>query len=150
MRPSAPLDLQFARLPHADGLPVPSRQTEGAAGYDIVSAVDLTFGSMERKLVPTGFCIAIPAGYECQIRPRSGLAYKHGMTLPNTPATIDSDYRGEIQVPMVNLDREPFTVTRGMRIAQLVFAKVEVAEFREVRQLPPTDRGAGGFGSTGK
>ena len=144
------LDLQFKRLPHAEGLPVPSRQTAGAAGYDIVSAVELTFGAMERKLVPTGFAIAIPAGYECQIRPRSGLAFKHGMTLPNTPATIDSDYRGEIQVPMVNLDREPFTVTRGMRIAQLVFAKVEVAEFREVLELPATDRGAGGFGSTGK
>lgn len=145
-----PLDLQFKRLPHAEGLPVPSRQTAGAAGYDIVSAVDLTFGPMERKLVPTGFAIAIPAGYECQIRPRSGLAFKHGMTLPNTPATIDSDYRGEIQVPMVNLDREPFTVTRGMRIAQLVFAKVEEAAFREVQELPPTDRGTGGFGSTGK
>ena len=144
------IDLQFTRLPHAEGLPVPTRQTEGAAGYDIVSAVDLTFGPMERKLVPTGFCLAIPPGYECQIRPRSGLAYKNGMTLPNTPATIDSDYRGEIQVPMVNLDREAFTVTRGMRIAQLVFAKVEVAEFREVRELPPTDRGAGGFGSTGR
>lgn len=144
------LDLQFTRLQHAQGLPVPSRQTAGAAGYDIVSAVDLTFGPMERKLVPTGFCIAIPAGYECQIRPRSGLAFKHGMTLPNAPATIDSDYRGEIQVPMVNLDREPFTVTKGMRIAQLVFAKVEVAEFREVAELPPTDRGSGGFGSTGR
>ena len=144
------LDLLFTRLPHAEGLPVPSRQTVGAAGYDIVAAVELTFESMERKLVPTGFAIAIPAGYECQIRPRSGLAFKHGMTLPNTPATIDSDYRGEIQVPMVNLDREPFTVTRGMRIAQLVFAKVEVAEFREVLELPPTDRGAGGFGSTGR
>jgi dUTP pyrophosphatase len=143
------LDLQFIRLPHAEGLPVPSRQTDGAAGYDIVSAVDLTFGPMERKLVPTGFCLAIPAGYECQIRPRSGLAFKHGMTLPNTPATIDSDYRGEIKVPMVNLDGASFTVTRGMRIAQLVFAKVEVAEFREVKELPTTDRGAGGFGSTG-
>ena len=144
------LDLQFTRLPHADGLPVPGRQTAGAAGYDIVAAQEVTFAPMERKLVPTGFCIAIPAGYECQIRPRSGLAYKHGMTLPNTPATIDSDYRGEIQVPMVNLDRESFTVTRGMRIAQLVFARVEEAAFREVQELPGTDRGAGGFGSTGK
>jgi dUTP pyrophosphatase len=144
------LDLQFTRLPHAEGLPVPARQTAGAAGYDIVAAEEVTFAPLERKLVPTGFCIAIPAGYECQIRPRSGLAWKHGMTLPNTPATIDSDYRGEIQVPMVNLDREPFTVTRGMRIAQLIFAKFEVAEFREVPELPPTDRGAGGFGSTGK
>jgi len=144
------LDLQFTRLPHAEGLPVPARQTEGAAGYDIVAAQEVTFGPLERKLVPTGFCIAIPAGYECQIRPRSGLAWKHGMTLPNTPATIDSDYRGEIQVPMVNLDKESFTVTRGMRIAQLIFAKFEVAEFREVRELPTTDRGAGGFGSTGK
>jgi len=144
------LDLQFTRLPHAEGLPVPARQTEGAAGYDIVAAQDVTFAPMERKLVPTGFCIAIPAGYECQIRPRSGLAWKHGMTLPNTPATIDSDYRGEIQVPMVNLDREAFTVTRGMRIAQLIFARFEVAEFREVGELPPTGRGTGGFGSTGR
>ena len=144
------LDLQFTRLAHAEGLPVPSRQTAGAAGYDIVAAQEVTFAPMDRKLVPTGFCIAIPAGYECQIRPRSGLAYKHGMTLPNTPATIDSDYRGEIQVPMVNLDRESFTVTRGMRIAQLVFARVEEAAFREVQELPPTDRGAGGFGSTGR
>jgi dUTP diphosphatase len=144
------LDLQFIRLPHADGLPVPSRQTAGAAGYDIVAAEEVAFASMERKLVATGFKIAIPTGYECQIRPRSGLAFKHGMTLPNTPATIDSDYRGEIQVPMVNLDGGPFTVTRGMRIAQLVFAKVEIAEFREVQELPPTDRGAGGFGSTGR
>lgn len=144
------LDIQFTRLTHAEGLPVPSRQTAGAAGYDIVAAQDMTFGSMERKLVPTGFAIAIPAGYECQIRPRSGLAFKHGMTLPNTPATIDSDYRGEIQVPMVNLDGAAFTVTKGMRIAQLVFAKVEEASFREVEELPTTDRGAGGFGSTGR
>ncbi len=147
---STVLDLQFTRLPHAEGLPVPARQTEGAAGYDIVAAQEVTFAPMERKLVPTGFCIAIPAGYECQIRPRSGLAWKHGMTLPNTPATIDSDYRGEIQVPMINLGQEGFTVTRGMRIAQLVFAKFEVAEFREVPELPATDRGAGGFGSTGR
>ena len=144
------LDLQFTRLPRAEGLPVPARQTDGAAGYDIVAAEEVAFAPMERKLVPTGFCIAIPAGFECQIRPRSGLAWKHGMTLPNTPATIDSDYRGEIQVPMINLGQEPFTVTRGMRIAQLVFARFEVAEFREVGELPATGRGTGGFGSTGR
>ncbi|HSC58202.1 MAG TPA: dUTP diphosphatase [Gemmatimonadales bacterium] len=144
------LDLQFTRLLRAEGLPMPARQTDGAAGYDIVAAEEVAFAPMERKLVPTGFCIAIPAGFECQIRPRSGLAWKHGMTLPNTPATIDSDYRGEIQVPMINLGQEPFTVTRGMRIAQLVFARFEVAEFREVGELPATGRGAGGFGSTGR
>ena len=144
------LAIAFTRLPHAADLPVPARATVGAAGYDIVAAEELSFQPLERKLVPTGFCIAIPAGYECQIRPRSGLAFKHGMTLPNTPATIDSDYRGEIRVPMVNLDREAFTVTRGMRIAQLVFAQVEEAAFQEVPTLPATDRGAGGFGSTGK
>jgi dUTP pyrophosphatase len=105
---------------------------------------------MERRLFRTGFAIAVPAGYECQIRPRSGLALKHGITLPNTPATIDSDYRGELCVALVNLGAEPFEVTRGMRIGQLVFARVESVEFREVIALPPTGRGSGGFGSTGR
>jgi len=97
----------------------------------------------------TGFSIAVPDGYECQIRPRSGLALRHGITLPNTPATIDSDYRGELMVALVNLGTEPFVVTRGMRIAQMVIARVERAEFTEVAELPATQRGAGGFGSTG-
>ena len=104
---------------------------------------------MERRLVSTGIRIALPPGYECQIRPRSGLALKHGITLPNTPATIDSDYRGEVKVALINLGAEPFTVTRGMRIAQMIFARVEQATFEVVPELPSSDRGEGGFGSTG-
>jgi dUTP pyrophosphatase len=103
----------------------------------------------ERRLFRTGFAIAVPEGYECQIRPRSGLALRHGITLPNTPATIDSDYRGELMVALVNLGAAPFEVTRGMRIAQLVVARVERVAFEPVEELPPSDRGAGGFGSTG-
>jgi dUTP pyrophosphatase len=105
---------------------------------------------LERRLFRTGFAIAVPEGYECQIRPRSGLALRHGITLPNTPATIDSDYRGELMVALVNLGAEPFEVTRGMRIAQLVVARVERVAFEPVDELPPSDRGAGGFGSTGR
>jgi dUTP pyrophosphatase len=104
---------------------------------------------LERRLFRTGFAIAVPEGYECQIRPRSGLALRHGITLPNTPATIDSDYRGELMVALVNLGAEPFEVTRGMRIAQMVVARVERVEFQPVAELPPSGRGAGGFGSTG-
>jgi dUTP pyrophosphatase len=104
---------------------------------------------MERRLFATGFAIAIPAGYEVQLRPRSGLALRHGLTLPNTPATIDSDYRGELKVALLNLGTEPIQVARGMRIAQMLVAKVEPASFLEVESLPPTDRGEGGFGSTG-
>jgi dUTP pyrophosphatase len=105
---------------------------------------------LERRLFPTGFAIAVPEGYECQIRPRSGLALRHGITLPNTPATIDSDYRGELMVALVNLGAESFEVTRGMRIAQMVVARVERVEFQPVAELPPSGRGAGGFGSTGR
>jgi dUTP pyrophosphatase len=105
---------------------------------------------MERRLFRTGFAIAVPEGFECQVRPRSGLALKHGVTLPNTPATIDSDYRGELQVILVNLGGEPFEVTRGMRIAQLVIARVERVAFEEVAELPGSHRGEGGFGSTGR
>ena len=141
--------VQIVRLPHAEGLPVPSRQTEGSAGFDVSAAADITLEPGDRKLVPTGFAIALPAGWECQIRPRSGLAYKHGVTLPNTPATIDADYRGELMVALVNLGQESFTVTRGMRIAQLLFARVPHAEFLLTSALPPTERGQGGFGSTG-
>jgi dUTP pyrophosphatase len=104
---------------------------------------------LERRLFRTGLQVAIPEGYEIQLRPRSGLALRHGVTLPNTPATIDSDYRGELQVALVNLGTEPFSVTRGMRIAQLVVARVERAAFRPVEALPPSERGVGGFGSTG-
>jgi dUTP pyrophosphatase len=143
------LALPFTRLPHGDGLPVPALATSGAAGYDIASADEGPLAPLERRLYRTGFAIAIPAGFECQIRPRSGLALKHGITLPNSPATIDSDYRGELMVALVNLGNEAFTVTRGMRIAQLVFARVEQVTWEETRELPSTDRGAGGFGSTG-
>ena len=139
----------LARLPDGCGLPVPTRATAGSAGYDLASAEDGVLGPGERRLFHTGFSIAVPEGYECQLRPRSGLALKHGITLPNTPATIDSDYRGELMVALVNLGTEPFSVTRGMRIAQMVIARIERAEFAEVAELPGTARGSGGFGSTG-
>jgi dUTP pyrophosphatase len=148
--PGARVIVQIRRLPHHDGLPLPTRQTAGAAGYDVCSAEpEFTIGPRERRLVRTGLALAIPAGYEAQVRPRSGLAVKHGLTLPNSPATIDSDYRGELMIPMINLGAEPVVVTRGMRIAQLVFQRVEAVELQEVAELPPSDRGGGGFGSTG-
>ncbi|MDX2193057.1 MAG: dUTP diphosphatase [Gemmatimonadales bacterium] len=139
----------LTRLPHGEGLPVPAAQTAGAAGYDLASADELELAPGARALVRTGFAIAIPHGYECQLRPRSGLALRHGITLPNSPATIDADYRGELQVALVNLGDQPFRVTRGMRIAQMVFARVEPVVFRPVDALPETARGLGGFGSTG-
>lgn len=142
-------EVLITRLPHGEGLPLPGRATEGSAGFDIASAEDAVLQPMERRLFGTGFAVAIPEGWEIQIRPRSGLAYKHGITLPNTPATIDSDYRGELKIALVNLGAEPFTVERGMRIGQLVVARVPEASFREVTELPPSGRGAGGFGSTG-
>ena len=143
------ITIDIQRLPHGEGLPLPARATIGSAGFDLASAEDGTLGPGERRLFATGFAAAIPAGYEMQVRPRSGLALKFGITLPNTPATIDSDYRGELMVALVNLGTEPFAVTRGMRIAQVVVARVEPAEFRTVEKLPATERGAGGFGSTG-
>ena len=143
------IDIQFTRLQHGEGLPVPNRATEGAAGYDVVSADDGDLAPLERKLFRTGFRLAIPAGYECQVRPRSGLALKHGISLPNTPATIDSDYRGELMIAMINLGAEPFAISRGMRIAQLIIARVEAPAMVEVEELPASGRGAGGFGSTG-
>ncbi len=143
------VEVLITRLPHGEGLPLPKRATAGSAGYDIASAEAGTIGSLERRLFKTGYRIAVPEGYECQLRPRSGLALKHGITLPNTPATIDSDYRGEVMVALVNLGREPFEVTRGMRIAQMVIARVEQAGFAEVEDLPDSARGDGGFGSTG-
>jgi dUTP pyrophosphatase len=146
---SEALDVLLQRLPHADGLPAPAPATPGSAGYDVASADDVDLAPGARALVRTGFAIAVPEGFECQIRPRSGLALKHGVTLPNTPATIDSDYRGELKVALVNLGSEPFRVTRGMRIAQLVFARFERVAFRAAEVLPPSDRGSGGFGSTG-
>jgi len=137
------------RLPHGAELPVPARQTSGSAGFDVAAGETVVLLPGERKLVRTGFAIAVPEGWECQVRPRSGLALKHGITLPNTPGTIDSDYRGELCVSLVNLGAEPFEVVRGMRIAQLLFARVPEVVFEEVAELPPTGRGLGGFGSTG-
>lgn len=139
----------ITRLAHGAGLPLPARATAGSAGYDLASAEEGAIEPLGRQLFKTGFRIAVPEGYECQLRPRSGLALKHGITLPNTPATIDSDYRGEVMVALVNLGPESFTVTRGMRIAQMVIARVEQADFAEVAVLPDSDRGDGGFGSTG-
>jgi dUTP pyrophosphatase len=148
--PARSVEILLARLPHAEGLPIPSQATPGSAGYDLASAEDGELAPLERKLFRTGFSIAVPDGYECQLRPRSGLALRHGITLPNTPATVDSDYRGELMVALVNLGGEKFQVTRGMRIAQMIIARVERATFRPVDALPPTGRGAGGFGSSGR
>jgi dUTP pyrophosphatase len=145
-----PLDVLITRLPNAGDLPLPAPATTGSAGHDLASAEDGELGPLERRLFRTGFAIAVPDGWECQLRPRSGLALRHGITLPNTPATIDSDYRGELMVALVNLGSEPFQVTRGMRIAQMVFARVEPVRFSAVEALPDTGRGSGGFGSTGR
>ena len=142
--------MHVRRLPHHAGLPLPTRQTDGSAGYDVCSAEpDFALGPLERRLVRTGLALAIPPGYEAQVRPRSGLAVKHGLTLPNTPATIDSDYRGELFIALINLGHSPVPVERGMRIAQLVFQRVEQVELVEVVELPASERGQGGFGSTG-
>ena len=142
--------IQIARLPHGEGLPLPAYATPGAAGMDVVAAEDLDLAPGARHAVATGFKVAIPDGYEIQVRPRSGLAYKYGVTVPNTPGTIDSDYRGELKILMINHGAEPFPVRRGERIAQLVPAAVTKADFDEVDELGPTTRGAGGFGSTGR
>jgi dUTP pyrophosphatase len=144
------IEIQLQRLPNGKGLPSPIYATQGAAGLDVVSAEDVTLAPGERRAVATGFAIAIPDGYEVQVRPRSGLALKHGVTCLNTPGTIDHDYRGEVKVILANLGREPFEVRRGERIAQLVPARVLKAEFVEVDTLAETERGAGGFGSTGR
>ena len=137
------------RLPLGEGLPLPSYATAGAAGMDLASAEDGTLAPMERRLFATGFAIALPEGYEAQVRPRSGLAWRNGITLPNSPATIDSDYRGELKVALVNLGTEPFRIERGMRIAQLVVVPVAQVSFDEQAELPASQRGGAGFGSTG-
>ena len=142
--------IQIARLPHGEGLPLPSYATPGAAGMDVVAAEDLDLAPGARHAVATGFRVAIPEGYEIQVRPRSGLAFKHGISVPNTPGTIDSDYRGELKVLMINHGSEPFAIRRGERIAQLVPAVVTLAAFEEVEELADTARGHGGFGSTGQ
>src|SRR5215212_1823918 len=146
-RSERPVEVLLARLPHAGDLPLPAPATPGSAGYDLASAEEGELAPQERRLFRTGLSIAVPEGYECQLRPRSGLALRHGITLPNTPATIDSDYRGELMIMLVNLGGESFAVTRGMRIAQMIFAQVERVTFRAVDALPGTERGAGGFGS---
>ncbi|HEX7871954.1 MAG TPA: dUTP diphosphatase [Sphingobium sp.] len=146
---SDPVAVAVKRLPHGEGLPLPAYATEGAAGLDVVAAEEVTLAPGGRHAVATGFAIAIPPGYEVQVRPRSGLALKHGISLPNTPGTIDSDYRGELKIIMINLGAEDFAIARGDRIAQLVVAPVQTAHFVEVAELDETVRGAGGFGSTG-
>jgi dUTP pyrophosphatase len=145
--------LKIQRLPNGDGLPLPSYQSADAAGLDLMAAVPeaapLTLASGARALVPCGIAVALPRGFEGQVRPRSGLAVSHGVTVLNAPGTIDADYRGEVMVLLVNLGTEPFAVTRGTRIAQLVVAPVVRAEVSEVMRLDETARGGGGFGSTG-
>jgi dUTP pyrophosphatase len=143
-------DIKLRRLPHGEGLPLPAYATEHAAGLDVVAAESLTLAPGGRHAVATGFAVAIPHGYEIQVRPRSGLAFKHGLTVLNTPGTIDSDYRGEVKVILANLGDDPFEIVRGERIAQLVPALVQRAAFAEVEDLDETTRGAGGFGSTGR
>ncbi len=144
-----PIRIKIQRLPHGESLPLPTYATQGAAGMDVVAAEDLTLAPGARHAVATGFAMAIPQGYEVQVRPRSGLALKHGVTCLNTPGTIDSDYRGEVKVILANLGDAPFAIARGDRIAQLVPAPVQHATLAEVESLDKTARGAGGFGSTG-
>ena len=146
------MNVSIVVLPHGEGLDLPSRASEGAAGYDLRAAVDgpVVLSPGARRLIPCGFCMAIPQGWEVQVRPRSGLAVKHGITLINSPGTIDADYRGEVIVPLVNLGSEPFTVQRGERIAQMIFARFEAPELVVVTALEGTARGAQGFGSTGR
>lgn len=142
--------IQLIRLPHGEALPLPAYASSEAVGLDVRAAEDLTLQPGERHAVATGFAIAIPHGYEVQVRPRSGLAFRHGITCLNTPGTIDSDYRGEVKVILANLGQEAFDVRRGERIAQLVPAPVLRADFVEVAALEETERGEGGFGSTGR
>lgn len=148
-----PVSVAIARLAHGAGLPLPSYQTVGAAGLDLAAAVPadapLTLAPGDRALVPTGFSIALPQGHEAQIRPRSGLASRHGVTVLNAPGTVDADYRGEVMVLLVNLGQKPMRIARGERIAQMVVAPVVRVEWREA-DLDATPRGAGGFGSTGR
>ncbi len=149
---TATIPIAVTRLPHAHDLALPAYATQHSAGMDLLAAVvePVTLATGERALIPTGLAIALPDGYEAQIRPRSGLALKHGITLVNTPGTIDADYRGEIGVIVINHGHAAFTIERGMRIAQMVIAAYTRAHFEEVATLPETARGTGGFGSTGQ
>ena len=148
------VEVRIRRLPHAEGLPLPAYETAHAAGMDLRAAVDeaapLTLAPGERALVPTGLAIALPEGFEAQVRPRSGLAAKHGVTCLNTPGTIDADYRGEVKVILINLGQDAFEIRRGERIAQMLIAPVTRAVWTEVESLDDTERGTGGFGSTGR
>lgn len=146
-----PIEVLIRRLPHAAELPLPAYATPDAAGADVAAAVkeDVVLKPMERRAFPTGLVVAVPQGYEVQVRPRSGLALRHGVTVANGPGTVDSDYRGELMVILVNLGNESYTVKRGERIAQLVLAPVVHGTFTEREELPPSQRGSGGFGSTG-
>jgi dUTP pyrophosphatase len=143
------IPLRVLRLPHGEGLPLPAYATTGAAGMDVVSAEDVTIAPGGRHAVATGLAVAIPHGFEIQVRPRSGLALKHGITVPNAPGTIDADYRGEVKVILINHGAEPFAIRRGDRVAQLVVAPVVQGTWLEVEELDATARGEGGFGSTG-
>lgn len=147
--PLPPIEIRIKRLPHGEGLPLPAYATAQAAGMDVVSAEDLILPPGGRHAVATGFAMAIPEGYEIQARPRSGLALKHGIGLPNSPGTIDADYRGEVKIILINFSDQPFAIARGDRIAQLVVAPVQLASFAQVDSLDDTARGQGGFGSTG-
>lgn len=147
--PLPPIEIRIKRLPHGEGLPLPVYATAQAAGMDVVSAEDLILPPGGRHAVATGFAMAIPEGYEIQARPRSGLALKHGIGLPNSPGTIDADYRGEVKIILINFSDQPFAIARGDRIAQLVVAPVQLASFVQVDSLDDTARGQGGFGSTG-
>jgi dUTP pyrophosphatase len=152
-KPQLQFRLDVMRLPHGADLPLPSYQSEGAAGLDLLAAVaadaPVILGPGHRALIPTGLAVALPAGTEGQVRPRSGLAARHGVTVLNSPGTIDADYRGEIQVILVNLGQDSFTVTRGMRVAQLIIAPALQVTICETRNLDETTRGVAGFGSTG-
>lgn len=145
------INIQIKRLPNLGDLPLPFYATSGSAGMDLVAAIesDMVIKPMQRIAVPTGISIALPAGYEAQIRPRSGLAFKNGISVPNAPGTIDSDYRGEVCALIINLGQEDFVITRGMRIAQMIISQYSQASWQLVNELEVTDRGAGGFGSTG-
>ena len=145
------ITIAVSTLPHFGDLPLPAYESPGAAGMDIAAAIDsdIVIAPGERIAVPTGLAMAVPAGHEIQVRPRSGLALRHGVTVANAPGTIDSDYRGEVMVLLINLGDDPFTITRGMRVAQMVVAPVIQASIAVARSLDTTDRGEGGFGSTG-
>jgi len=151
MTTSNDIPVRIQRLPHAEGLPLPSYETDGAAGMDVRAAVDdtVTLAPGAIMLVPTGLVLEVPPGFEMQVRPRSGLAAKHGITLPNSPATIDSDYRGEVRVIVQNLGTAPFPIERGLRIGQFVLQRVPRVVWVEAEELTTTSRGAGGFGHTG-